>query len=69
MRERNISTYRLIRDYDISSRTINNLKHNASITMITLGHLCEILDCTPNEIVEIQIEKNNLSQVQNNSKL
>ena len=48
----NISTYKLIKDYEFSGRTINNLRHNASIKMTTLGRLCEILDCKPNEIVE-----------------
>ncbi len=52
MAERNISTYRLIKDYEISARTINNLKHDVSITMNTLCKLCEILSCTPNDIVE-----------------
>ena len=51
MESRRISTYKLIKDYDFSGRTINNLKHDISITMVTLGKLCEILECTPNDIV------------------
>lgn len=52
MEKRNISTYKLIKEYEFSGRTINNLKHNISVTMITLCRLCEILQCTPNDIVE-----------------
>ena len=36
----------------INPRTINNLKHNKSITVFTLERLCEILECTPNDILK-----------------
>ncbi|MBD5522004.1 MAG: helix-turn-helix transcriptional regulator [Lachnospiraceae bacterium] len=52
MEEKNISTYTLIFKYEISSRTIYNLKHNKSITMYTLERICKILNCTPNDVVE-----------------
>ncbi len=51
MRKREITTYSLITRYGINSRTINNLRHNKSITMYTLERLCEILNCTPNDII------------------
>lgn len=51
MENRKETTYTLITKYAINPRTINNLKHNKSITMYTLERLCQILDCTPNEIV------------------
>lgn len=56
MLHRGITTYTLIAKYNISSRTINNLKHNKSITMYTLETLCDILECTPNDIVEFHHE-------------
>lgn len=52
MEERDVSTYTLINKYGINPRTINNLKHNKSITMYTLEKLCEILHCEPNDIIE-----------------
>ena len=52
MKNKGISSYKLIKEYDFNTRTLNNLKHNESITMITLGKLCRILSCTPNDIVE-----------------
>lgn len=52
MKKQNITTYALINTYNINSRTINNLKHNKSITMYTLERLCCILHCKPNDIVE-----------------
>lgn len=51
MRKRNVTTYALIYKHGINPRTVNNLKHNKSITMYTLERLCEILRCTPNDII------------------
>lgn len=52
MEEKGITTYLLITKYQINPRTINNLKHNRGITVYTMERLCEILNCTPNDIVE-----------------
>lgn len=52
MKEKNVTTYTLIYKNDFSPYTINNLKHNKSITMNTLERLCKILDCTADGVVE-----------------
>lgn len=52
MEEKQITTYTLITKYGINSRTVNNLKHNRGITVYTLGRLYEILNCTPNDVIE-----------------
>ena len=52
MKERNITTYTLIYKLGFSPNTINNLKHNKSITIYTLEKLCTILNCTPNDVIE-----------------
>lgn len=52
MKKKGISTYALINEYGVGSKTVYNLKHNHSITMYTLGNLCRILQCTPNDVVE-----------------
>ncbi len=54
MKIRKIITYILINKYNINPRTINNLKHNNSITIYTMEQLCKILNCTPNDIVEFK---------------
>lgn len=51
MEEKGITTYALINKFGIPSKTIYNLKHNKNISTQTLGDLCEILDCTPNDVV------------------
>ena len=43
MEKQGVTTYTLINKYNINPRTINNLKHNKSITMYTLERLCQIL--------------------------
>ena len=54
MKEKGITTYALIERYKIQSKTIYNLKHNKNITTATLERLCDILECTPNEILEFK---------------
>lgn len=54
LKTKGISTYALINKYGINPRTINNLKHDTGITVYTLERLCDILDCTPNDIIEFK---------------
>lgn len=56
MEEKNITTYTLIYKLGFSPQTINNLKHNKSITIYTLEKLCRILKCTPNDILQFTDE-------------
>ena len=51
MEKQGETTYTLINKYGINSRTINNLKHNKSITMYTLERLCNILHCQAEDII------------------
>lgn len=51
MEQKGITTYVLINKHGINPRTINNLKHNRSITMFTLEKLCSILGCQADGIV------------------
>lgn len=50
MEKKGITTYTLIQKYKIQSKTIYNLKHEKNITTATIENLCNILDCTPNDI-------------------
>lgn len=51
MEKKGITTYALIEKYKVQSKTIYNLKHNKNITTATLETLCDILGCTPNDIL------------------
>jgi DNA-binding Xre family transcriptional regulator len=50
MKNKGITTYTLIKKHDIQSKTIYNLKHNKNISTATIEMLCDILECTPNDI-------------------
>ena len=48
---KNLSTYKLINDYNVSTSLLDRLKHNKPITTVTLNDLCKILDCKVEEIM------------------
>ena len=51
LKEKNITTYKLITKHNISRSLIDRLKHNKPITTVTLNDLCSILDCKVEDIV------------------
>ena len=53
LQKKNVTTYALIQKHGINPQTINSLKHDKGISIYTLERLCLILECTPNDIVEI----------------
>lgn len=52
MKEKNISQYALIHKYGVSTGQLDRLRKNANINSYTLDRLCEILECTLNDIAE-----------------
>ena len=57
LKEKNLSTYRLIVDYGISRSLLDRLKHDKPISTVTLGDLCDILDCRVEDILIYVKEK------------
>ncbi len=53
MKERSISQYQLLKA-GIDNKTLDSLKKNKNITLLTLEKLCTIIGCTPNDIVEFK---------------
>ncbi|NRG69871.1 helix-turn-helix domain-containing protein [Streptococcus suis] len=51
MKDKDISQYRLLKS-GIDNKTLDSLKKNKNITLLTLEELCNILDCKPNDIIE-----------------
>ncbi len=51
LKKRNISTYVLIKKYNISSATIDRIKHNRGISTLKINDLCRILDCKVEDII------------------
>lgn len=56
MRKKDISQYKLIRDYKISTGQLDRLRKNGNISTYTLNQLCEILDCNLEDIAEYKKE-------------
>ena len=52
LKEKNITTYKLITQHNVSRSLIDRLKHNKPITTVTLNDLCKILGCKIEDIVE-----------------
>ena len=57
LKERNISQYKLIKEYGISTGQLDRLRKNANVNTYTLNMLCEILDCKLSDIAEFIAEK------------
>ena len=51
MKEKNISTYKLIHQFNISRSLLDRLKHNKPISTVTLNDLCTFLDCRVEDIL------------------
>lgn len=52
LKKRNISQYKLINAYGISTGQLDRLRKNESVSTNTLDTLCDILDCTLYDIAE-----------------
>lgn len=50
MQNRGVSQYQLLKA-GIDNKTLDSLKKNKNITMVTLKKLCRIIDCSPNDVV------------------
>ena len=55
MRKRNVTQYQLLKN-GIDNKTLDALKKNKNITLLTLEKLCEILNCEPNDIIRFEKE-------------
>ena len=51
LKKKNISTYKLIKEYNISRGLLDRLRHNKPISTVTLNDHCTILDCKVEDIL------------------
>lgn len=52
MKKKGVSQYKLIKEYGFSSGQLDRLRKNDNISTYTLNRLCEILDCSLEDIAE-----------------
>lgn len=50
MERKGITQYRLLK-LGLDHKTLDSLKKNKNITLLTVEKLCNLLECTPNDIV------------------
>ena len=51
MKQKNISQYKLIKEYNFSAGQLSRLRANAPISSHTVDMLCAILDCKVEDIM------------------
>lgn len=51
MKEKGVSTYKLINEYGISRSLLDRLKHDKPISTVTLNDLCTILNCRVEDVL------------------
>ncbi len=58
MKEKGITQYDLYTHFHVNRSQINRLKHNKNVEVNTIDRLCNILQCSVNDIME-HIDDNN----------
>lgn len=51
MKEKGISTYRLVNEFGVSRSLLDRLKHNKPISTVTLNDLCGFLHCRVEDVL------------------
>ena len=52
IKEKGISTYKLINTYGLSRSLLDRLKHNKPLTTVTVNDLCKILNYKVEDVLE-----------------
>lgn len=52
LKAKNISTYKLINEYNISSATIDRMKKGNGISTMKIDDFCRILNCEVSDIIK-----------------
>lgn len=58
LKRKGISQYILIKEYGVSTGTLDALRKNRRITLNTLNDLCSLLDCGISDIIQYTPDKN-----------
>ncbi|WP_026492877.1 helix-turn-helix domain-containing protein [Butyrivibrio sp. XPD2002] len=51
IKEKNISQYRLIKEYGFSTGTLDALRKNESVTLKTINDICNKIDCDIPDVI------------------
>ena len=56
MKKKNTSQYRLVKYYGVSAGEIGRLKKNMYVSTHTIDMLCNILQCSVEDVMEIRLD-------------
>ncbi len=59
MKRKHISQYALIKEYGVSTGTLDAMRKNRSVTLHTINDLCRILQCDVGEVIRYVPEDEN----------
>lgn len=57
LKRKDISQYRLIKEYGIDYAQLHRLRHNQVVKTTILDRLCNILECQIEDIMEVVLDK------------
>lgn len=57
IKEKNISQYRLIKDFGFSTGTLDALRKNDSVTLKTINDICSKLNCDIPDVIKYSPDK------------
>ena len=60
IKEKGITTYKLINTYGLSRSLLDRLRHNRPISTVTLNDLCRICQCKVEDVLEYVEEESEL---------
>ena len=52
IKEKGITTYKLVNTYGLSRSLLDRLRHNRPISTVTLNDLCRISECKVEDVLE-----------------
>ena len=65
LKDKKITTYKLINTYGVSRSLLDRLKHNKPISTVTLNDLCTFLNCKVEEIIVFVSDEEKISEGEN----
>lgn len=68
LKDRGIMQKTMQEDLNLSGSILGRLRHNSTVTTETIGKICEYLECTPNDIMEIKFDQDRLNFYKNKHK-
>lgn len=64
MKEKGVSTYKLVNHFGVSRSLLDRLRHNKPISTVTLDDLCRFLNCKVEDVMVYIPDNSNLREIE-----